>query len=167
MHIFTPHILYATLIWYLLSSRSENIASTAEPATDVLKDSITIAGFVFAPPISFSFHSFLILPCLVYMTSSKCKILFPLQWLNNCVGKKNYTTFILLMIFVLLMVSCFLPWETNYWAVQTETSPFYAVNNFIATTTANHGRRNCYCHICPLFHGQKWNRAGAGAAALC
>jgi hypothetical protein len=29
------------------------------------------------------------------------------QWLNNCVGKRNYTTFILLMIFVLLMVSYF------------------------------------------------------------
>ena len=29
------------------------------------------------------------------------------QWLNNCVGKRNYTTFILLMIFVLLMVGRF------------------------------------------------------------
>ncbi|KAJ4825566.1 Protein S-acyltransferase 18 [Turnera subulata] len=29
------------------------------------------------------------------------------QWLNNCVGKRNYTTFILLMIFVLLMVAFF------------------------------------------------------------
>ncbi|XP_022770718.1 protein S-acyltransferase 18-like isoform X2 [Durio zibethinus] len=26
------------------------------------------------------------------------------EWLNNCVGKRNYTTFILLMIFVLLML---------------------------------------------------------------
>ncbi|GMN52183.1 hypothetical protein TIFTF001_021329 [Ficus carica] len=69
--VFDTSTVYQTL--------SENIASTAEPATDVLKDSITIAG-------------------------SKCKILFPLQWLNNCVGKKNYTTFILLMIFVLLLL---------------------------------------------------------------
>ncbi|KAF6172255.1 hypothetical protein GIB67_024877 [Kingdonia uniflora] len=26
------------------------------------------------------------------------------RWLNNCIGKKNYTTFILLMVFVLLML---------------------------------------------------------------
>jgi hypothetical protein len=35
-----------------------------------------------------------------------------LQWLNNCVGKRNYTTFILLMIFVLLMVSCFVSFSS-------------------------------------------------------
>lgn len=45
---------------------------------------------------------------LPFLTSKTPFFPFELfQWLNNCVGKKNYTTFILLMLFLLLMVSSF------------------------------------------------------------
>lgn len=67
---------------------------------------------------------------LLYLSSYKlinvCTLLFSfffLQWLNNCVGKRNYTTFILLMIFVLLMVSFFQPscgTETEFLISQQE-----------------------------------------------
>lgn len=41
------------------------------------------------------------------MDLSLKKVLFFLrfQWLNNCIGKRNYTTFILLMVSVVFMVS--------------------------------------------------------------
>lgn len=46
-------------------------------------------------------------------------IIWCIQWLNNWVGKRNYTTFILLMVFVLLMV-CIAPF--NYLDINLEIS---------------------------------------------
>ncbi|KAI4971767.1 hypothetical protein ZWY2020_002681 [Hordeum vulgare] len=36
------------------------------------------------------------------------------RWLNNCIGRRNYAAFILLMLFVLLMVACYRGGDSGY-----------------------------------------------------
>jgi hypothetical protein len=78
-------------------SRYANSANIAEVVTNALMDLIITAGWVLdAHPCPF--RSFLLLQ---YCWWNICSMM---QWLNNCVGKKNYITFVSLMATSLVWV---------------------------------------------------------------
>lgn len=56
--------------------------------------------FIFAAPLCVPF-----LPRIKTSCDDEYLLFMSFQWLNNCVGRKNYTAFILLLISVLIMVT--------------------------------------------------------------
>lgn len=88
----------ATFLW----CRWENTVNTADVVINVWTDLIIIVGYRSVPSFFFSFGSKVF--DLIFFLFSPHMWLFLMQWLNNCVGQKNYVTFISLMATSLIWV---------------------------------------------------------------
>lgn len=85
-------------IW--LQSRSSSIVNTVESAINVSTALIITAGYKNFP-LFFCCPNFVVRLVILLMRMH----LWFFQWLNNCIGKRNYRQFFTLMVTALLLVS--------------------------------------------------------------
>ena len=119
--------------------RFANSVNIAKAVTSVLTDLIITVGY------------FLHRNCMrLQILIMKISCLDPLQWLNNCVGRKNYFTFLALMTTSLLWVC-----KVTLCIIQPLIIQ-YLLNYFIFCIVACHWNWSRHCCSCYMLHQQEF-----------